>query len=260
MPDLPARASVPPIPHDEDPHEWLSIDHDGETYLFDLTFLGSAWSCIYGRGCPGIDDGPAPELELGCCSHGAHFTDKADRKRVRALAAELGDDEWQLRGEAEAAGGAIFKNEAGDWVTRVIDGACAFQNRAGFPGGAGCALHQAAVRRGERFIDWKPVVCWQAPLRLDYHVDDNQHLTKILREWKRRDWGEGGADFHWWCLDDGVAFTGAAPVYETLRDEIVEMVGLGPYERLESHLRARTTERLLPHPAVRRGRAGEPAG
>ncbi len=236
----------------DEAHEWFSVEHDGETYMFDVTFLASEWSCIYGRGCPGIDDEPAPALELGCCSHGAYFTDKADRKRVRALADTLGDDEWQLRAVAERKGGAIFKNDDGDWVTRTVKGACVFQNRPGFPAGAGCALHQAAVRRGERFIDWKPTVCWQAPLRIEYHVDDNEHLTNILREWKRRDWGEGGAEFHWWCTDHPQGFTGRSPVYETLREEIVEMVGAEPYRKLVAHLEALPSEQLLPHPVLRR--------
>ena len=56
-------------PDDDDVHEWLSFDHDGETYMFDVTFLTSNWSCIYGAGCPGIGrPEPAPELELGCCT------------------------------------------------------------------------------------------------------------------------------------------------------------------------------------------------
>jgi hypothetical protein len=244
----------------DDLHEWFSFDYAGETYMFDLTFLTSAWSCIYGRGCPGIDEEPAPELEIGCCSHGAYFSDKPDRKRTKQLMKQLGDDEWQFKDRAEAEGGAIYKNEEGDWVTRVVDGACIFQNRADFPGGAGCAFHSAALRRGERFIDWKPSVCWQAPLRLDYHVDDNEHMTNILREWKRRDWGEGGADFHWWCTeDDSLAFVAAEPVYATMKDEIVEMVGEEPYQRLAEYIEAQGTEHLLPHPA-RKKRAGRAEG
>jgi hypothetical protein len=232
-----------------DLHEWLSFDHDGETYMIDVTFFASRWSCIYGRGCPGIDDAPAPELEIGCCSHGAYFSDKPDRKRTRERMKQLRDDEWQYKDQAESLGGAIYKNEDGDWVTRVVDGACIFQNRAGFERGAGCAFHTAALARGERFIDWKPSVCWQAPLRLDYHVDDNDHLTNILREWKRRDWGEGGADFHWWCTEDSLAFVGAEPVYVTMQDEIIEMIGEVPYKRLAEHLETQGTEHLLPHPA-----------
>lgn len=235
----------------DDVHEWISIEVDGETYQFDLTFLTSSWRCIYGEGCPGIEEAPAPEAELGCCSHGAHFVDKADRKRVADLAQELTREEWQFKKAAQKAGGPIYKNDDGDWVTRRRKGACIFLNRPDFPGGAGCALHRAALERGERPIDWKPTVCWQLPLHLDYHTDDHGHLTYILREWKRRDWGEGGEEFHWWCTESPEAFIDPDPVYIHLRDDIVELLGEAPYEALVAHLQNRGTEHLLPHPVLR---------
>ena len=75
-------------------------------------------------------------------------------------------------------------------------------------------------------------MCWQLPLRLDDHTDDDGHVTSTLREWKRRDWGEGGAEFHWWCTEDPEAFVDREPVYVTMRDEIVEMVGQTAYDLL----------------------------
>ena len=53
--------------------------------------------------------------------------------------------------------------------------------------GPGYTLHRATLEAGERPMDWKPNVCWQLPLRLENHTDDNGHLTSTLREWKRRD-------------------------------------------------------------------------
>ena len=41
------------------------------TWRFDDAFLTSNWTCIWGRGCLGILDEPAPELGQGCCSVGA---------------------------------------------------------------------------------------------------------------------------------------------------------------------------------------------
>ena len=72
---MPARPQPP-----ADAHEWVSFEDPDEerTWVFDVTFLTSAWSCIYGNGCPGVLTGPAPELEHGCCSYGAHFVDKAE--------------------------------------------------------------------------------------------------------------------------------------------------------------------------------------
>jgi hypothetical protein len=236
----------------DDLHEWLSFDLDDDTYQFDVTFLTSPWTCIFGRGCPGVLTGPAPELEQGCCSYGAHFTDKADRKRVVALSEVLGPDEWQFREESDVAGGPVYKNDDGEWVTRLQDDACIFLNRPGFAKGAGCALHQAAVARDERFIDWKPDVCWQLPLRLEHKLDENEHGTYVLREWKRRDWGEGGGEFHWWCTDDPDAMVGHRPVYEELRDEIVELVGEVAFEAFVEQVRNRPSVQLLPHPSLKK--------
>ena len=122
------------------------------------------------------------------------------------------------------------------------------------PGGPGCALHRAALRHGERPLDWKPDVCWQLPLRLDDHTDENGFHTFTLREWKRRDWGEGGEEFHWWCTESPDAFVGQMPVYEGLRDELVELCGEQPYTLFVEHVRARTTT-WLPHPALKVGRS-----
>lgn len=241
---------------DDDVHEWISFDHRGETYTCDLTWLLSPWNCIYGNGCLGIGSAPAPEAHLGCCSFGAHFVDKADRVKVRAAAARLRPDEWQFQSVAEELGGPIHKVD-GDWMTRVHEGACIFLNRPDHPAGPGCAFHTAAIERGESYLDWKPSVCWQVPIRLDFHTDDNDHTTNILREWKRRDWGEGGEEFHWWCTEDPRAFTAAEPVYIGSRSEIIALIGEGAYERLVELIGARSSEVLLPHPSLRRRSASD---
>lgn len=241
---------------DDDIHEWISFDLDGETYTFDITWLTSRWKCIYGEGCLGIEDSPAPEKMLGCCSHGAHFSDKEDRKRVAEVYPRLRDDEWQFKAVAKELGGPIHKDH-GDWVTRRHEGACIFLNRPDFEGGPGCAFHTAALSRGENFIDWKPEVCWQVPIRLDFHIDDNDYETNILREWKRRDWGEGGEDFHWWCTEDPRAFVGDVPVYVSSRDEIIALVGQGAYDRIVEIIEQRGTQVFLPHPSMKRSAASE---
>lgn len=236
----------------DDLHEWASFEVEDETYLFDLTFLTSNWTCIWGRGCKGVLTEPAEELNQGCCSYGAHFTGKKDRKRVEKYAARLTDEQWQYKKKAEKLGNTIYKNEDGDIVSQVVDGACIFLNRPGFEGGAGCALHGAAMAADERPLDWKPEVCWQLPIRLDYNIDDLGHYTYTIREWKSRDWGEGGAEFCWWCTESPDAFVDRKPVFETLRDELVEMIGQAPYDVLAGYLKTRGTETFLPHPAVRR--------
>lgn len=241
---------------DDDVHEWISFELDGETYTFDATWLMSNWTCIYGNGCLGIEENPAAEAGKGCCVHGAHFTDKADRLRVEEAALHLTDEEWQFRNESIKHGGPT-KKEEGDWVTRRVQGACIFLNRPDFHSGAGCALHSASVARNISFLDWKPEVCWQVPIRLDYQTDENDHETNILREWKRRDWGDGGEDFHWWCTEDPRAFVGDKPVYVSSKEEISAMVGEAAYQRIVELLESRPKETYLPHPALKRRPASD---
>lgn len=245
---------MPPVTVPEDLHEWISFEdpHELRTWVFDATFLLSAWSCIYGGGCLGVLTGPAPELAQGCCSYGAHFVDDDDLVAVEAAAARLTPEQWQFHA-AGTAEGFVATEDDGTRVTRVVDGACIFLNRPGFAAGAGCAFHQAALAAGERPLDWKPDVCWQLPLRLVEHTDEHGYVTSTLREWKRRDWGEGGQEFHWWCTEGPEAFVGRIPVYEYLRDEITEFVGPEVYDLLAERLAVRRASPTpLPHPAVRR--------
>jgi len=240
----------------QDVHEYVSFeDRDEErTWVWDVTFLTSPWTCIFGAGCPGVLDAPAPELVQGCCSYGAHFVDDDDRAHVEAMAERLTADQWQFKAESEARGGPVTVDEDGAIVARLADDACIFLNRPGFPAGPGCALHQAAEAAGERFMDWKPEVCWQVPLRRVDDVDPYGHVTSTVREWKRRDWGEGGHEFHWWCTADEGAFVGHRPVYEEMRDELIAMTSRWAYRTFVDLVRGRMAsgEVPLPHPVLRR--------
>ena len=113
----------------------------------DVTFLASSYRCIFGQGCPGVLTEPAPELIQGCCSYGAHASDKKDMRKIEKLAEELGDDEWQFRNRGLQRG--VWKSVGkDDWRTRLVDGACVFLNRPGFATGPG--LRVAPARRTAR--------------------------------------------------------------------------------------------------------------
>ncbi len=228
----------------QDGHQWFSIEDpsDNATWLFDTTFLLSDYQCIYGDGCQSITHEPDPTGTFGCCTHGAHFVDDEDRESVASYVALLTPDEWQYSARAASKGGPLKQKKDGDWVTRKVDGACIFLNREGFEGGAGCALHQAAVNRGQRPLDWKPDVCWQVPIHLDIHENEYGHETIFVRAWERRDWGPGGDEFHWWCIDSEVAYSAVSPLYVTARDELVEMIGPDIYGQLVAELERRRSE------------------
>src|SRR6185437_2289862 len=246
-------ATAPPA----DAREWVSFEDPDEerTWVFDVTFLGSNWTCIYGQGCQGVLTGPAPELVHGCCSYGAHMVDRKDARRTERLAASLSPDEWQFHARG-AKKGVLKENKHGETVTRLVDGACIMLNRPGFPTGAGCALHQAAVRRGKNPLEMKPEVCWQLPLRREDQVADDGYVTSTIRQWDRRHWGAGGQEFAWWCTEDHEPFVGTNPVYVEMKAELTAMVGAQTYRMLVDYMDDRR-ERLpkgvpLPHPAVRR--------
>ena len=239
-------------------HEWISFPdvEEERTWVFDVTFLLSPWTCIFGRGCQGVLTGPTPEMVQGCCSYGAHFTDKDDVKRVLKAAATLTDADWQFRKKGYKDGKLhiIKVDKAGDTVTRLVRDACIFLNRPGFSGGAGCALHAAAMRRGESYVALKPNVCWQLPLRREDEVDDHGHVTSTVRQWDRKHWGDGGFEFHWWCTEGPDAFVGTTLVYQSMREELVEMTSEKVYRTLKKYLDARVQQpaAVIPHPAIRR--------
>jgi hypothetical protein len=239
-----------------DAHEWVSFPDPEEerTWIFDVTFMESNWTCIFGNGCQGVLTGPAPELVQGCCSYGAHFTGKKDVKRVAVAAATLTSDQWQFRSKAkpnsEKGSWRIAKTgKDGDLVTRMVDGACIFLNRPGFPGGPGCALHRAAMERGVPHMTLKPDVCWQLPLRREDSTSDEGWVTSTVRQWDRRDWGEGGYDFHWWCTESPEAFVGLQPVWKELQPELEAMVGVEIYNLLVGYLKKRAADKEESRPS-----------
>ena len=58
---------------DTDPHGYETIETADTVWHVDRSFVTSTWTCIWGRGCLGILADPAPELNQGCCSVGAHL-------------------------------------------------------------------------------------------------------------------------------------------------------------------------------------------
>ncbi len=243
------------------PRAWVEFpdpaDPDGVVFRADLTWLTSRWQCIFGRGCSGIY---AERPDDGCCTLGAHFSDRQDERRVRAAARELDESTWQ---HAAAAGPkrtrTVQTDEDGARKTRVVDGACIFLNRSGFPGGPGCALHALALRTGRDIVETKPDVCWQLPIRRSYRTaerpDGSSYLEVSIGEYDRRGWGPGGHDLDWYCSGDPGAHGAARPVYISARPELQALMGQPAYAVLAdlaaAHLRG---PRLAEHPATRAAR------
>jgi len=164
---------------------------DGWMWEIDLTFLASAWKCIYGCGCKGTKGTPA----AGCCTEGvfiqAHEDDEPgaeDFEKISARVEQLTADDWDLRDRYRDDWHK--ERDKGSRHTRVHGGMCVFQNRGeGSSGTTGCAFHVAALRRGEDPLDWKPFVCGLVPFALDHDEDEATHTLRAYHH--ERDWGSG---------------------------------------------------------------------
>jgi len=247
------------------PREWIEFTDPADSdqvIRADLTWLLSRWTCVFGKACHGIIAGRASD---GCCSHGAFFTDSADKKRVRAAAKKLTPQTWQhyRRGfdnytEMDTVDG---KTPALRTATRE-GGPCVFLNDADFPGGGGCALHAQALRDGVHPLEYKPDVCWQLPIRRDQEWVDRPDGTKVLltvlTEFDRRAWGSGGHDLDWWCTSSPEAHVGSKPLFQEYEPELVALIGQPAYAMLAEMCAARGERGMVAvHPATTEAAATE---
>lgn len=237
--------------------EWVSIvdpDDPHARYLFDVTFLTSAYTCIYGAGCPGTAGVEGDDR--GCCRFGAHYVTEEDRAAVEGMVEVLGP-EWMQQHRRAVTRGVTATEPDGSRRTRLVNGACIFLNRADWHRGPGCALHQYAVARGEHHMTYKPEVCWIVPLRREITeevADDGEDMvTTWITSYDRGAWGPGGADFAWWCTtDDDAAYRAPRPVYETMAAELTAMSSPAVYAELRTYLDARRSRRRRPLPLLPR--------
>ncbi|KRE95599.1 hypothetical protein ASG76_08170 [Nocardioides sp. Soil774] len=242
--------------------EFADPADEEQVFRCDLTWLTSAYTCIFGQGCQGIyADAP----DVGCCTLGAHFADTDDERRVAGFVAQLTPDDWQLHpGRTPKKSDWIETDDEGERKTLAVevDGqqACVFHNRTDFApasgqGGAGCALHGLALRQGRNPLETKPDVCWQLPIRRQYRTVERQDGTSYtevsIGEYDRRGWGPGGHDLDWYCSGNTEAHVAAEPVWVTHEAELVELMGRDAYVELgrhcEAHVRSRSA--LALHPA-----------
>ncbi len=196
---------------------------DGATvWRFDRAFLLSNWTCIWGRGCTGILPEPAEHLGQGCCSFGAEIDGEDEARLVEASAAALKPGRFEHHAVAIEMG--VF-SDGGYTNTRIVNGACIFLNGPNFAGGAGCALHLAALDVEESPIDWKPSVCWQLPIRVEWEQrEDGTEVAKV-RGWRRSDWGDDGEPMAWCCTEGTQAYIGEQLVINSLAEELDAIVG-----------------------------------
>ncbi|HET7328316.1 MAG TPA: hypothetical protein VFJ14_13640 [Nocardioidaceae bacterium] len=236
------------------PRAWVEFTDPADreqVFRCDLTWLTSRWSCIFGNGCRGIY---ADRPDDGCCTHGAHFADKADEKRVKKFVRRLTEDDWQYAAEGRT-NGWVEVDEDGERKTRRVDGACIFHNRPGFAGGYGCALHAYALKNDLHPLKTKPDVCWQLPIHRSYRdvelTDGTAYSEVTITEYDRRGWGPGGHDFSWYCTGNTEAHVGSDPVFVSYQPELAELMGSAAYDELARHCTEHlaSQNRVAVHPA-----------
>ena len=217
--------------------EFVDPADPDQVFRCDLTWLTSRWSCIFGRGCPGSTPtarttGAAPWVPTsptGTTSGGSagRYGSSPRRNGSTARAARRGG--WVELEDPDH----VAEGERPDRKTRIVDGACIFLNRPGFPAGEGCALHLLALDQGRDLTETKPDVCWQLPIRRQYRTvtrsDETSYTEVSIGEYGRDGWGPGGADLDWYCSANTEAHHGSSPVYANYRAELTALMGAAAY-------------------------------
>ena len=197
----------------------------------------------------------AEELNQGCCSLGAHFGDgpagEAEAMTVSAYAAMVPPEQFQFHTIANdpTLDDAVHRRErhlrrrerapTPAWSPTTARPRASSSTGRGSTAAQGCALHIAAVAAGESPTEWKPSVCWQLPLRIDWQEIDDESESATVRRWSRADWGEHGTKMAWCCTErseGGEAYVGGVPVVESMRDELIALAGEPVYVELRRRL------------------------
>ena len=69
-------------------------------------------------------------------------------------------------------------------------------------------------------MDWKPSVCWQLPIRVDWEQGADDTEVATVRRWTRRDWGEEGEEMAWCCTEGSLAYVSDRPVIDSLGSDV----------------------------------------
>ena len=102
-------------------------------------------------------------------------------------------------------------------------------------GGSGRAGFRRDRANCESPTDWKPSVCWQLPIKIDWADRGDGGEIATVRRWKREDWGDDD-DLAWWCTEAPEAYVGDTPVVDSLREELQAMLGEPVYVELRRRM------------------------
>ena len=173
------------------PRDWFEFPdplNPKQIFKCDLTWLTSNWNCVFGSGCKGIDENFP---DHGCCSDGAYYNGAGDEKRVTKAAKRLSKEMWQNY-EVARKGKSFKITEIGldkERKTRKVNKTCIFFNEKSFSEEYfGCALHHLANKEQVHYLETKPDICWQLPLRRSWEsreVGDKKYEIVVIGEYTR---------------------------------------------------------------------------
>ena len=194
--------------------EWVMFDdpeEDGRTWQVDVTFLLSSWDCIFGSGCQGVLTEPSPELVQGCCSYGAHFSDRPRPEDGREAGEEAPGrpvavredrpEEGHLGQAREARGRPRLAHPARRRRVHLLESSGMEERprlRAAPVGHAHRNPPQRAQARGLLAV----------AAASSRRGASRRSVISKLTEFGRDGWGEGGEEFCWWCTEAPEAFVG----------------------------------------------------
>ena len=169
---------------------------------------------------------------------------------LKKVAEDFGVDIEGLKGKADLI--AALSDEGVTWAvyektikdidedkerkTRTVNNSCIFLNRKGEFPTFGCVLHHLAEKEGSHFLDVKPDVCWQLPIRRSFEVREHgerEFSVTVIGEYERLVWGDGGEDFDWYCTSNTDAHVGKQPVYLSNAGELIALMGQRNYDILK---------------------------
>lgn len=85
-------------------------------------------------------------------------------------------------------------------------------------------------------MDWKPSVCWQLPIRVDWEAGEGSTEVATVRRWTRHDWGTEGETMAWCCTEGSEAYVGEHRVVDSLGPELEAIVGPEVYVELRHRM------------------------